>query len=255
MTSENLNLLIGLGQLILALLVFLNIDREYVKKHIPNIRIRSTAIYILVIGGFAFSGYGFYLANKRPKVVEKVVEKSVDRIVEKPVEKIVEKVVPAKCPKPLECPKAQAALVVPAGSNITATTNAPDSMAAGINTGTMIKGDAPPEFSLTPVSENIQSGAVFRSRYKLNVVTKRTITLQITARASSLVETIDFEKEPPPPPPPGQPGPGGDALGPMMVKPAWQGVATASVSNITTGTYYVTVSSNRAEKIKIDLAY
>jgi hypothetical protein len=98
-------------------------------------------------------------------------------------------------PQPQPQSQQPSQLVISPGTSISATTNAPDSMAVGINTGTMIKA------------------------------------------------------------PPGQPGPGGDALGPMTVKPAWQGVATASVSNITTGTYYVTVSSNRADKIKIDLAY
>jgi len=88
-TTENLNLLIGVGQLLLALLVFLNIDKEYVKTRIPSIRIRSAAIYLLIIGGFAFAGYGVYLANKLPK----------ERIVEKPIDRVVEKLVPQECPK------------------------------------------------------------------------------------------------------------------------------------------------------------
>jgi hypothetical protein len=72
------------------------------------------------------------------------VEKTVTVTVEKPVEKIVEKVVPAKCPKPPECQKPQTTSgqqpqqpVIPPGSNITATTNAPDSAAVGVNTGTV----------------------------------------------------------------------------------------------------------------------
>jgi hypothetical protein len=89
-TSENLNLLIGAGQLLFAVLFFLNIDKEYVKKRLPNIRIMSAAIYVLILGGFVFAGYGFYLANRRPKTVEKIVEKQV------PVEKVIQQ----ECPSP-----------------------------------------------------------------------------------------------------------------------------------------------------------
>ncbi len=56
-----------------------------------SIRKKSAWVITLICGGLAFSGYGLYLANRRPRVVEKIVEK--------PVEKIVEKLVPQDCPK------------------------------------------------------------------------------------------------------------------------------------------------------------
>jgi hypothetical protein len=140
MTVENINLLIGLGQLVLALLFFLTIDKAYVAKRIPNIRVRSVAIYILILGGLAFSGYGFYLANRRPKVVEKIVVKPVDRIVEKQI----------PCPK-LEYPKLKtspAISVAPHGSMET-TSGGPGSAAVGVNTGTVNVG-SPARNSVDP---------------------------------------------------------------------------------------------------------
>jgi len=85
-----------------------------------------------------FSGYGFY-RSLRPKIVEKTVEKPVDRI--------VEKVVPAQCPAPQSVPPThqkvtsgsggRSAITLPLGATINATTNAPNSAAVGINTGTL----------------------------------------------------------------------------------------------------------------------
>jgi hypothetical protein len=64
---------------------------------------------------------------------------------EKPVEKIVEKLIPQECPKVPEPTKLRPAatrshganLEIPPGTTIQATTNAPDSAAVGINTGTV----------------------------------------------------------------------------------------------------------------------
>lgn len=90
-------------------------------------------IYLALLLGFAVSGTSLYF-NYRP------------RIVEKPVERIVEKIVPQECPKAPVCPKAsnpqQASkqppqIAIPRGSKIEATTNAPDSAAVGVNTGTV----------------------------------------------------------------------------------------------------------------------
>ena len=90
-------------------------------------------IYLALVLGFAVSGTSLYF-NYRP------------RMVEKPVERIVEKIVPQECPKAPVCPKAsnphQASkqppqISIPPGSTIEATTNAPDSAAVGVNTGTV----------------------------------------------------------------------------------------------------------------------
>jgi len=152
-TTENINLLIGAGQLLLALLWFLNIDRAYVAKRIPNIRVRSAVIYLLIIGGLAFSGFGFYLANKRPK----------ETIVEKPVEKIVEKLVPQECPQtqPVagshtkEKPKNLPAPAVPPNTTI----NAPGGIPIVGNSGTVsnptVINNGPPPANLSFTEEII----------------------------------------------------------------------------------------------------
>jgi hypothetical protein len=75
------------------------------------------------------------------------------RIVEKPVEKIVEKVVPQDCPvnqpKPAKHIAAtKPAIALPPGTTINATTNAPNSAAVGINTGTVNVGPRPLEMSM-----------------------------------------------------------------------------------------------------------
>lgn len=237
MTSENLNLLIGAGQLLFALLLFLGIDRKFVVERIPNIRIRSAWLLVLIFGGLAFSGYGFYIANKRPKEITKVVEK--------PVEKIVEKLITKECPK-LAPSKAGKALVIPPGTTIQGTTNAPDSMAAGINTGTMIKGDAPPTFKLSKISANVPDGNVYKTVFELAVSTKHGLLLHLKATSPSLTGPIMVEKKVPPQE--------NDGDGGMMLEdmgPATNGVATVKVPNLDSGTYIIKVSSTKPDNILV----
>jgi hypothetical protein len=187
MSPENWSLLIGLGQLIFAILLFLNIDKAYVIKRIPNIRFRSAAIYILIVGGFAFSGYGFYLANKRPK--ERIVEKTI----EKPVDRIVDKVVQVPCPTSHAKGGSVDGVTIPPNTTITATTNAPDSMAAGINTGTMIKGDPPSQFAITNVARNVATpDGLFKTEFSLQVTTKHPVRLFVKVAAPSLVGDMEW---------------------------------------------------------------
>jgi len=81
---------------------------------------------ILVAISLAMSGYAAY-RGYRPKIVEKPV------IVEKPITVSV----PVPCPEPLKKSKAVQKVEIHPGATVTATTNAPDSAAVGINTGTV----------------------------------------------------------------------------------------------------------------------
>ena len=96
-----------------------------------NIRIRAVGIYVLIFGGMVFSGYGFYLANRRPTTV--TVDRPVDRVVEKQVQ------IPCtETPKPAKrASKTSAPPLIPPGTTIEAISNAPDSAAVGINTGNL----------------------------------------------------------------------------------------------------------------------
>jgi hypothetical protein len=69
MSGEQVNMLIGTGQLLFAALVFFRIDAKALKRKgsladitfEPKRRItRTKVIALLIAGGFAFSGYGFY---------------------------------------------------------------------------------------------------------------------------------------------------------------------------------------------------
>src|SRR2546423_1724050 len=69
MSGEQVNILIGIGQLLFAALVFFRIDAKALKRKgsladitfEPKRRItRTKVIALLIAGGFAFSGYGFY---------------------------------------------------------------------------------------------------------------------------------------------------------------------------------------------------
>lgn len=77
MSSTQLNLLIAAGQLLFALLVFLRIDvtifHRKPKRGIKDVTTpgrgftRDKLVLILIVGGFAFSGYAFYRTLKHPE--------------------------------------------------------------------------------------------------------------------------------------------------------------------------------------------
>jgi hypothetical protein len=103
---------------------------------IPYFRARQAwiAIGIAVISLAVSMGAFYYFF--RPRIVEKIVEK--------PVEKIVEKVVPKECPQASNTTAAppkkhggNSSVLIPPGTTINATTNAPNSAAVGVNTGTV----------------------------------------------------------------------------------------------------------------------
>jgi hypothetical protein len=109
------------------------VDLRGFKK--PNRVWLSLGLSVLSVCLSSFAAYHFF----RPRIEEKIVEK--------PIEKIVEKLVPQECPQPQTPaavhtkPKADSVggqpPIVPPGSTINATTNAPNSAAVGINTGTV----------------------------------------------------------------------------------------------------------------------
>jgi hypothetical protein len=116
---------------VLSLFPLFGVDLRGIKK--PNRMWVALGLSLLSVCLSSFAAYRFF----RPRVR--------DKIVEKPVEKIVEKLVPQECPKPQTPtpvhPKARTdsnqSQIVPPGTTINATTNAPNSAAVGINTGTV----------------------------------------------------------------------------------------------------------------------
>jgi hypothetical protein len=65
--AETINILIGAGQLLLAFLLFLGVDKKIVTGKLgANMAAKSWLILLLIIGGWAFSAYSFYLAKTRP---------------------------------------------------------------------------------------------------------------------------------------------------------------------------------------------
>lgn len=102
------------------------------------------------------SGYGFY-RSLRPKIVEKTVEKITEKPVPIPCPKAEEPAKPKPPAKPTTKPPKQSSnaagstsnapgsvgapsagsVTLPLGTTISATTNAPDSAAVGVNTGTI----------------------------------------------------------------------------------------------------------------------
>lgn len=97
-------------------------------------KFKLALMLILVAASFGLSAYSFYRSRHPITIVEKV---PVEKIVEKPVERIIEKLVPQKCPKVVSQSSKQGKLEIPPGATISATTNAPDSAAVGVNTGTV----------------------------------------------------------------------------------------------------------------------
>jgi len=83
MSNEQVNILIGAGQLLLAVLLFFGVDATFLRKIMP-INAHPVIIGTLLIGGLVFSGYGFYRTlhksstkdwNKQRTRLEAVVSK------------------------------------------------------------------------------------------------------------------------------------------------------------------------------------
>lgn|SRR5437667_2544746 len=64
--TEIINIAIGAGQLLIALLILLGIDKKIVSaKLAERMAPRSWLIILLIIGGWAFTGYAISLARTR----------------------------------------------------------------------------------------------------------------------------------------------------------------------------------------------
>ncbi len=64
MSTEALTLLFGALQFVIALLIWLGIDRRAIAKHMPIEPTRNKLIGFLILSGFLFSGYGFYRSTR-----------------------------------------------------------------------------------------------------------------------------------------------------------------------------------------------
>jgi hypothetical protein len=137
-------------QLALWLVTLIGITIAYTRKlrsgetNLPSILGSPRPLWAILVVGLLLS-FGSLYFNYRPRVIR------VEKIVEKPVDRVVEKVIPAECPKPQpfadtptrpihhgkQATATKSALPIPPGTTINATTNAPDSAAVGVNTGTV----------------------------------------------------------------------------------------------------------------------
>ena len=144
MSNEQWGLAIGAGQLILAILLWAGLDMKTIRDKWPSLQQgkfgTSKLILVLLIGGLAFSGYGFYLANRRPKEITKIQEKEVPGPCPKGETQFQPRSVPQQTKPKTSAASSQSqqlGIVIPPGTTINATTNAPDSAAVGVNTGTV----------------------------------------------------------------------------------------------------------------------
>jgi hypothetical protein len=60
MSNEQINILIGTGQFLLALLIFFGLDAKWIKRLIGQMDRKSKWPILLILGGLTFSGYGYY---------------------------------------------------------------------------------------------------------------------------------------------------------------------------------------------------
>ncbi len=123
-------------------------------------------------------------------------------------------------------------------------TNAPNSMAAGINNGAMIQGDAPPQFTVSPVTENVsQANGLYETQFKVQVTTARAIVLHVKASALNLVGNLKIDDERPP-------GQGGKSF--TSSGTSGSGYTEEDYSNIESGGYFLTVQTSQPEKVRLE---
>jgi len=186
----------------------------------------------LMMVSFGFSARGYY-RSLHPKIVEKIVEKPVDRI----VDRVVEKHVPVPCPKP------KAGINVQAGATVEGNANAPNSMAAGINTGTMMQGDVSPQFSRAIIRLNESKNGMFETAFTVQVTTNHPFVMQIVATGHYIA---DFRVMPP------------LAAGAINVNLQNSTIsatrASGSLQNVTSGRYLITVVTNQPDNVDLDVS-
>jgi hypothetical protein len=202
-----------------------------------SIVLGSNLILGLIIAlGLAGSAAQAYFHHKGPNVVEKVVEKPVDRIVERTVEKLV----PIPCPKPKHLLHG---IQVQSGAQVEGVANAPNSMAAGINNGSMELGDVSPKFAKRLVTANVPRYGGFETIFAVQVTSNHTFAMQVTVTGSYV---SNFRAIP-------------DGTGKMAVVANMQGKVVGatggygSLQNVSTGKYIVTVQTTQPDKVQLEI--
>jgi hypothetical protein len=202
---------------------------------IPYFRARQAWVAISIsLVSLAVSGMAFYYFF-RPRVREKIVEKPVDRIVEKQVS------VPVPCPKRQ---KANGGIEVQSGSHVEGVANAPGSMAAGINTGSMELGDVSPKFAKNLIAANTPKNGGFETTFAIQVTSNHIFVMQVTVAGSYI---SDFHVTP-------------DVTGKVVVAAIMQGKAVGptggvgSLQSVSAGKYLVTVQTTRPDNVSVDVS-
>lgn len=133
--------------------------------------------------------------------------------------------------------------ILPNGSTINATTNAPESAAVGINTGSITIGDTLPQFKLATLSENVMDGSYFRTDFRLEISAKRAILLHLEVTAPSLVDDLQFEREK-------EPQEGGDAVI-QKNRFSGPGFIRTNVTDVEPGSYVISVHTVKSDKVRV----
>jgi len=212
----------------------------------------------------SFAAYYFF----HPRILEKIVEKPVDRI----VDRIVEKQVPVPCPKskqtcaaqqttntpqrtgsqtpegfdahPADLQASPPGIAVQSGAHVEGIANAPNSMAAGINQGTMMQGDVTPQFSKSTTRLNEPANGKFETTFSVQVTSNHTFIMEILITGKYIA---DFQV---------LPEPAVGAAG-VTVQLSNQMIsankASGSLQNVRAGKYFVTVETTQPDKLELNL--
>src|SRR5216684_365299 len=186
----------------------------------------ALSLSILSVCMSAFAAYHFF----NPRILEKIIEKPIDRVVEKQV--------PVPCPKPKQ---STSGIDVQPGERVEGNANAPNSMAAGINTGTMMQGDVSPQFS-TSATRNEPKNGKFETTFTVNVTSNHIFTMQIVVTGHYIA---DFDALP-------EPAAGAFGVTSQMLGESVSSTrASGSLQNVSAGRYFVTVTTTQADNVQL----
>jgi len=199
---------------------------------IPNFRARQAWIAFAVALVSLSVSLGAFYYFFRPRIREKITEKPVDRVVEKTVERQV----------PVPCPKTKSmtpGIAIQKGAQVQGITNAPNSMAAGINTGTMMQGDVSPQLVKSLISENEKETNGYVTKFAVQVTTNHIFPMQVVVTGKYITNFNAMGD-----------GDFGSSMMNVMVSPQR---GSGTVQNIHSGRFVVTVFTSQPDTIALEV--